>query len=67
MLTLVLGLLIFVLLHQANEGVTCFRWPGPPVLAAVQIGQARVVVRRYRRRRIYFRFSFAPICAIGGT
>lgn len=61
MLTLVLALLVFTLLHQANEGITRFRWPGPPVLAAVQVGRVRIVVRRYHPRRVYFRFSYGGV------
>ena len=61
MSTIILAILVFFVLHQANEGIARIRWPGPLVLAAAQIGQVRIVLRHYRPRRVYFQFSY------GGT
>lgn len=59
MLTVILALALFILLHQSNEGIARFRLPVPVVLAAVQVGRVRVIMRCYRPRRVYFQFVFA--------
>jgi hypothetical protein len=61
MLTVALALLIFILLHQSNEGIACIRRMPVrvpvPVLAAVQVGRVQVIIRLYRPCRLYFRFA----------